>query len=237
MFAVGRLKPQVALGQAQSELNAIAVRLEQQYPQSNKGRGVAAMRLQDALVGEVRLTLYLLWAVVGVVLLIACANTATLLLGKAAARTREIAVRTAIGASRGRIVRQLIAESLLLALVAGAVGIGLAYWGAQALAALSPADVVRHTETGIDVTVLAFTLGMSIATSMLFGLVPAVHASRVELTDAIKQGTRAAMGGRTARTRGLLVASEIAICRASDRRRPAREKPDGFAQCRFGLST
>lgn len=211
LFSVGRLKPEVGLPQAQSELNTIGARLEQQYPEANKGRGVAAMRLQDALVGDVRFTLYMLWSVVGVVLLIACANTATLLLGKASARTREIAVRTALGASRSRIIRQLISESLLLALVAGALGIGLAAWGAQLLVALTPADVVRHTESGIDGMVLAFTLVVSIATSVLFGLVPAMHASRIELTDAIKQGMRSAMGGRTTRTRGILVASEIAL--------------------------
>jgi putative ABC transport system permease protein len=211
-FAIGRLKPDVALERAQAELTAVGARLERQYPDTNKGRGVAVTRLQDMLVGHVRLTLYLLWAVVAVVLLIACANTATLLLGKAMARSREMAVRSALGASRPRIIRQLIAESLLLALVAGVAGILLAAWGARALTALTPADVVRLAGTRVDGAVLAFTLAVSVATSLLFGLIPALHASRVDLIDAIKQGGAGAVSGaRMARTRGLLVVGEIAL--------------------------
>jgi putative ABC transport system permease protein len=212
LFAVGRLKPDVSLEQGQADLTAIAAGLEQQYPESNKGRGVTAIRLQDELVGNVRLTLYLLWGVVTVVLLIASANTATLLLGKASSRTREVAVRAALGADRLRVIRQLITESLVLALVAGASGLLLAYWGVKALVALTPADVVRFADTGIDGAVLAFTLGVSIATSLLFGLVPAFHASGVDLIDALKQGgTRAGLGRRSIRTRGGLVVSEIAL--------------------------
>jgi predicted permease len=211
-FAVGRLKPNVSLEQGQADLRAVAAGLEQQYPESNKGRGVTATRLQDELVGDVRLTLYLLWGVVGVVLLIACANTATLLLGKATARTREVAVRAALGANRRRIIRQLITESLLLALIAGACGLLLAYWAARALLALTPAEVVRLAPIGIDGGVLAFTLIVSIATSLLFGLVPAFHASKVDLIDALKQGgARFVLGGRVIRTRGVLVVSEIAL--------------------------
>ena len=211
-FAVARLKPHVPLEQARAELSTIAARLEQQYPESNKGRSVTAARLQDELVGDVRTTLFLLWGVVAVVLLIACANTATLLLGKATARTREIAVRTALGARRGRIVRQLITESFLLALVAGVAGSLLGYAGAQALVALSPADVVRLTSIGIDGRVLAFTLGISLATTFVFGLVPALHASKVDLIEAVKEGSaHSIVGGRMVRARGILVVTEIAL--------------------------
>ena len=211
-FAVARLKSDVSLEQARAELSTIAARLEQQYPESNKGRGVTAVRLQDQLVGDVRLTLYLVWGVVSVVLLIACANTATLLLAKATARTPEMAVRTALGARRERIIRQLITESLMLAIAAGAAGVLLAYWCTRALVALSPADVVRLAQIGIDGVVLTFTLGISIATSLFFGLVPALHASRVDPIDAIKQGgARSVMGGRAVRTRAILVVSEVAL--------------------------
>lgn len=211
-FAIARLKPRVSLEQAQSELTAIAAGLEQQYPESNRDRGVVATRLQDQLVGDVGLTLYLLWGVVSVVLLIACANTATLLLARATTRTREIGVRTALGASRRRVIRLLITESLLLALLAGACGLLLAYWGVQAFVALAPADVVRHADIGIDGAVLAFTLGVSLATSVLFGLVPALRASKVDLTDTFKErGVHAGMAGRMVRTRAVLVVSEIAL--------------------------
>ena len=211
-LAVARLKAGVSLEQAQTEMVVIARRLEQQYPESNKGRSIVVTRIQDEMVGHVRLTLYLLLGAVSVVLLIACANTATLLLGKATARTREVAVRTALGASRQRIVRQLVTESLLLALVAGASGLLLAWWGSKALVALAPANLPRLAETGIDAWVLTFTLGVSIITSLLFGLVPALYASKVDLNGALKQGaTRLGSGGEMVRMRGMLVVVEIAL--------------------------
>ena len=210
-LVAGRLKPRVSLKQAQSEMTSIAQRLEQQYPLTNEGQGTAVTGMRDAMVGDIRLTLYLLLGAVGVLLLIACANTATLLLGKATARTREVALRVALGASRRRIVRQLITESFLLAFLAGGLGLLLAYWGSQALVALAPANLPRLAETGLDRWVLAFTLGTSIATSLLFGLVPALYASKVDLNDVLKQGTRSVIGGGLARMRGVLVVTEIAL--------------------------
>jgi putative ABC transport system permease protein len=211
-LAAGLLKPGVSLEQARTEMALIAKRVEQQYPDTNKGWTVAVARMRDDIVRDVRLMLYLLLGAVAVVLVIACANTATLLLGKATARAREVAVRAALGASRGRIVRQLVAEGLLLSLVAGAAGLLLAYLGSKMLVALAPADLPRVAEAGIDRWVLAFTFGISMITSLLFGLAPALYASKVELSDALKQaGTRLVGGGGTARARGALVVAEIAL--------------------------
>src|SRR5437773_1839126 len=211
-LAIARLKPDVSLERAQTEITLIAKRLERQYPQTNKGRTVAVRRLRDDMVGDVRPTLYLLLGAVSVVLLIACANTATLLLAKATARTREVAVRAALGASRHRVVRQLITESLLLAFVAGASGLLLAYGGSKVLVALAPADVPRLADSVVDRWVLAFTFVISIITSLVFGLAPAFYAAGVDLIDALKlAGTRAVMGGGMIRMRGVLGVAEIAL--------------------------
>jgi putative ABC transport system permease protein len=209
---VGRLKPDVSLEQAQAQMTSIGTRLERQYPASNKDKNVAVTRMRDEMVRNVHLTLYLLLGAVALVLLIACANVANLLLAKATTRTREIAIRAAVGASRSRIIRQLITESMLMALMAAAAGLILAVSGSAALVALAPADIPRLTETSIDGWVLAFTLGVSVIASLLFGLAPALHASRVDLNDALKQGGgRAVVGGGAGRMRGALVVAEIAL--------------------------
>ncbi len=210
--AVARLKPQVTLEQAQAQMTSIAAHLEQLFPESNAGRSVTVTRLRDEMVSDVRLTLVLLLGAVGVVLLIACANTATLLLAKATARTREIAIRAAVGASRARIVRQLITESLLLSMVAGAVGLILAVWGSAALVAIAPSDVPRLNETVIDARVLMFTFGVSVLARLLFGLAPALQTSRVDLNEALKQGAaRVVAAGGANRLRAALVVAEIAM--------------------------
>jgi len=211
-LVVGRLKPGVSIERVQGEMTSIARSLEERYPGSNKGQGVSVERIRDQMVGDVRVTLYVLLGAVSIVLLIACANTAALLLGKATTRTREVAVRVALGASRRRIMRQLVTESSLLAVFAGAAGLLLAYLGSKGLVALAPADLPRLAEISVDRSVLAFTLEISLATSFLFGLVPALYASRLDVNDALKQGqTRSLIGGGLVRVRALLVVAEVAL--------------------------
>lgn len=211
-IAVAQLKPGISLEQAQAEMTLIGKRLERKYPDTNKAWTVLVAHMRDDMVRDFRLMLYVLLGAVAVVLLIACANTATLLLGKATGRMREIAVRAALGASRRRIIRQLVSESLLLAFLAGASGLLLAWFGSKVLVALAPADLPRLAETGIDYRVLAFTSCISIITSLLFSLVPALYASKVDLIDSLKQaGTRFIIGGGMARMRGVLVVAEIAL--------------------------
>jgi putative ABC transport system permease protein len=210
-LVVGRLKPGVPLAEAQAQMSAIGARLEQQYPPSNRNKTVLVNLLRDEMVGDVRATMYLLLGAVGVVLLIACANMANLLLAKATGRTREMAIRAAVGASRRRIAMQLVTESLVLSVSAGVVGLILAVWGSNALVALAPRDVPRLAETGIDARVLAFTLAVSVVASLLAGLAPALQASRVDLNEALKQGaTRAVVQGGLRMRSGLVVA-EMAL--------------------------
>jgi predicted permease len=209
--AVGLLKPWVTLPQAQAEMKGIGTRLERLYPDDNRNKSVAVTAMRDRMTGNVRFTLYLLLGAVGLILLIACANMANLLLARASSRAREMAIRAAVGASRGRIVRQLITESAVLAAVSGAAGVVLAMWATPALIALAPGNVPRLEEAGLDARVLVFTLGISLLSSLLFGLAPALHASRVDLNDTLKQGARSGVMSHARRLRGALVVAEIAI--------------------------
>jgi len=209
---VGRMKPGVTLQQAQAQMTSIGDRLSKEYPDADGNKNVAVAGMRDRLVRDVRTTLYLLLGAVALVLLISCANMANLLLVKATARTREIAIRAAVGASRWRIVRQMITESLVLSLAAGACGFLLAIWAAGVLVAMAPSSVPRLQEGSIiDLQVLGFTLAISIASSLLFGLTPALAAARVDLNDSLKLGgTRSTTGGK-AGLRSAFVVAEIAL--------------------------
>jgi predicted permease len=207
---VGLLKPGVSVPQAQAEMDGIAGQLEKAYPQSNDGKGIAVDDLRDQLVRNVRTTLNLILGVVLVVLLIACANVSNLLLARATTRIRELGIRAAVGASRSRMVRQLVTESVLLALVAGAAGVLIAGWGIRGLVAIAPAGLPRLDEIRIDTRVLAFAAGISLITSFVFGLVPAWQASRVDLNEVLKQGGRSPSGGGTFKWRAALIVIETA---------------------------
>jgi putative ABC transport system permease protein len=207
-----RLKSGVSLSQALAEMEGIDEWLSQQYPQDNKGRHTVLLSLHERVVANTRSALLILLGAVGLVLLIACANFANLLLARAAGRRQEIVIRTALGAGRWRLIRQMLTESTLLAVLGGAGGLLLAKWGVDLLTALKPANLPRVSSIGIDGWVLAFTLGVSILTGILFGLVPALSASKLDVNEALKEGGRASTGGRSRqRVRSVLVVSEIAL--------------------------
>jgi len=209
---VARLKPGVSLETARAEMNGIAARLARQYPDSNRDRGQARVLPElERVVGDVRTPLLVLLAAVGCVLLIACVNVANLLLARATARHRELALRAALGAGRVRVLRQLLTESLILALAGGAAGLLLAAAGRRALLALSPDRVPRLEQIGLDPRVLVFTSGVALLTGVLFGIAPALRLSRVDLAEALKEGGRGADGGPGHnRFRGMLVVGQTA---------------------------
>ncbi|MGI8734727.1 MAG: ABC transporter permease [Pyrinomonadaceae bacterium] len=212
---IGRLKPGVSAAQAQSELSVIAKRIEQEHNQSHAGTGVKLVPLQEQFVGQVRPILLVLLAAVGFVLLIACANVASLLLTRSLSRQKEVAIRSALGANRWRVVRQLLTESVLLSLVGGAVGLLIAYWGVDALVATLPDSQLNALpflkSLRIDSNILAFSFGLSLLTGVVFGLAPAIQSSRPDLNEVLKEGGRSAAGGAKHRLRSVLVTTEIAL--------------------------
>jgi putative ABC transport system permease protein len=212
MTAVARLKTGVSLEQARAEMNAIAARLEAQYPQYNTNHGINLVPLREQFAGQIKTALFVLLGAVAFVLLIACANVANLLLARAAVRQREIAIRSALGAGRLRVVRQLLTESLLLALSGGALGLVLAMWGVDTLIALSPPNLIGAEGISISLPVLGFTFGISLITGVVFGLIPALEASRFDLNESLKEGGRSQMAStRSQRARSIFVVAEIAL--------------------------
>ncbi|HEV7797280.1 MAG TPA: ABC transporter permease [Pyrinomonadaceae bacterium] len=212
MNVIARLKPGVSIEQAKAEMTSISARLEQQYPGENLHKSSNVEPTLEALVGDIRPALLILLGAVGCVLLIACANVANLLLARAMTRHKEMAIRSALGASRMRVVRQLLTESVLLSLAGGALGLILAVWWSDLLVALGKENIPRALQVGLDWRVLGFTLALSVLTGVVFGLVPAIHSSKTELTESLKEGGRGSgEGARRNRVRGILVVSELAI--------------------------
>ncbi len=212
LLVVARTRQGITLDQAQQEMTAIMAALEEEYPEDNQARGAFVALLHEELVGNVRPALLLLMAAVGCVLLIVCVNVANLLLSRGASRQAEMAVRTALGASRGRIIRQMMAESLVLTSIGSLLGLGLAWAGSRLLLLLSPANLPRLENVALDLPVTLFALSLSLSTWLIFGMVPALRASRTDLQDSLKEGGRGAGEGlQRQRLKKSLVVAEVAV--------------------------
>ena len=209
--ALGRLKPGVSVAQAQAEMNAISARLAREFPAENNGWTIRLVPLQKEIVGDVRTELLVLLGAVGLVLLIACANIANLLLTRATARSKEIAVRTALGAGRARIIRQLLSETAVLGLLGGAVGIALAYWGVKALSSLLPSDLPQMNPVRVDYFVLGFALLLSAIAGVAFGLVPAMFAANADIQNTLRETARSGESRSRRRARSFLAVAEISL--------------------------
>jgi predicted permease len=210
MKAIGRLKPGVTLAQARADMESVANRLAQAYPVADKDSGVTIMSLKESMVGEIQPFLLLLLGAVGFVLLIACVNVANLSLARSTSRAREFAIRSALGATTPRVLRQLLTESTLLAIAGGALGLLLATWGTQGVLGLVSDRLPRAAEVRLDGRVLLFTIAISLASGILFGLAPALKISRPDLQATLKEGGRGSSGGRH-RAQGVFVATEMAM--------------------------
>jgi putative ABC transport system permease protein len=209
--AIARLKPNVDLKQAQTRVSAINAQLDKQFHETNKGWDATLWTLHERLVREVKPSLLALLGAVGLVLLIACANVANLLLARSAARQKEIAIRAAMGASRMRVLRQMLTESILLSAIGGIAGVFLSIWLTGVLMSMLPEGGPRLAHVGIDYRVLAFAFGLSALTGILFGIVPALQASKLDVTSALKEGGRSAEGHRRTSARSLLLIGEVGL--------------------------